>query len=239
MADFVRLKVRARRRWHVKRAAPLTEASGAWWLAGGIDPADCVAAYQGKGASSYAASLVNLHNPGAYDLVEGVTPDWESSRGWYFGAPSGSTDYLKTGIVPDGQGWSYLVQFSDYTAGDCWNDLFGMMDSAQSLVVSINANRYQSVLYTNGTAYKSIVPAQNDGNLAIAGSSAFRNGVREGSGLADWGGKTNTLELYLGTKNLDGSPYSKLYAWVQAFVVYRSILSDAQIAAVAAEMAAL
>ena len=26
-----------------------------WWLSGGIDPADCVAAYQAIGAESYAA----------------------------------------------------------------------------------------------------------------------------------------------------------------------------------------
>jgi len=234
-----RVKVRFRQRWHIKRAAPLTEGGGVWWLAGGVSPLDCVAAYQGKGASSYAASKVNLHNPGVYDLSEGNPPTWEADRGWYFGDSSGKVAYLNTGIVPDDRDWTYLVQFSDYSGGDSWNDLFGFKNSTDDLMVSINPNRYSSVLYTNGTSFTSVRPESDGGNLAIAGGAGFRDGVREASSIADWGGKSNTLSVYLGAKNRDGAPFAKLYAYVIAFVVYSAVLSDAQVAAVAAAMAAL
>lgn len=239
MVSPFRVRSRFRRRWHIKRAAVLTASDGAWWLAGGVNPLDCVAAYQGKGAGSYAASRTNLHNPGVLDLIEGNPPDWENDRGWYFGDSNGKVAYLDTGIVPDSRDWTYLVQFSDYSGGDSWNDLFGFKNETDGLVVSINPNRYQRVLYTNGTAYTMVTPACTGGNLSIAGGDGFRDGVNEASGIADWGGKTNTLTLYLGAKNRDGSPYAKLYAYVIAFAVYNAVLSGSQVAALAAAMAAL
>jgi len=42
---------------------------GKWWLAGNINPANCVAAYQAKGAANLASAKVNLANPGTYDLM--------------------------------------------------------------------------------------------------------------------------------------------------------------------------
>ena len=60
-----------------------------WWLAGGIAAANCVAAYQPKGAASYAASKVNLANPGTYDLVKITNdPDFDAATGWTFDASS-------------------------------------------------------------------------------------------------------------------------------------------------------
>lgn len=54
-----------------------------WWLAGGIDPADVVAAFSPKGAASYAVSKVRVggsldaqqHNNGAA---------WDAATGWSF-----------------------------------------------------------------------------------------------------------------------------------------------------------
>jgi len=50
---------------------PRSVASGVepWWLSGGIAAANCVAAYQPKGAASLEASYVNLANPGTYNLT--------------------------------------------------------------------------------------------------------------------------------------------------------------------------
>lgn len=53
-----------------------------WWLAGGVAAGSCLVAYQPKGAESYAASKVNLANPGKYDAVEGVAPTWAKDTGW-------------------------------------------------------------------------------------------------------------------------------------------------------------
>lgn len=75
--------------------------AGDWWLSGGIDPDDCVAAYQPKGAASYAASKVNLANPGTYDIDSGADPDWDASYGWNF---NGTSHYLLASEFPINNG---------------------------------------------------------------------------------------------------------------------------------------
>lgn len=58
-------------------------AAGSWWDLNGT-LTSCVAAYQPKGAADYAASKVNLANPGTYDLSDGVAPNWDTGTGWGF-----------------------------------------------------------------------------------------------------------------------------------------------------------
>ena len=58
-------------------------AGGGWWDLNGTITS-CVAAYQPKGAASYAASKVNLANPGTYNLSDGVAPNWDTGTGWGF-----------------------------------------------------------------------------------------------------------------------------------------------------------
>ena len=55
-----------------------------WWLSGGISAANCDFAFRAKGAADYAASKVNLANPGTYNASNGAAyPSW-SSAGWAF-----------------------------------------------------------------------------------------------------------------------------------------------------------
>jgi hypothetical protein len=69
-----------------------TTVSLGWWLSGGITPANCIAAYQAKGAATYAASKVNLANPSTYDAVDGAAyPTWAAETGWTF---DGATTFL-------------------------------------------------------------------------------------------------------------------------------------------------
>jgi hypothetical protein len=77
-----------------------------WWLNGGILVADCVGAYQAIGAASYNASLVNLANPGTYDLTEPLSAvGWNATDGWV----GDGTNYLETGINPY-LDWSIIVR---------------------------------------------------------------------------------------------------------------------------------
>ena len=62
-----------------------------WYLAGGIAKANCIAAYQPKGAASLAASYVNLVTPGTYDAAPGTAPTFDSALGWTF---DGTSQYL-------------------------------------------------------------------------------------------------------------------------------------------------
>ena len=48
-------------------APPEEEDGGPWWLSGGIAAADCWAAYQPKGAASFAASKLDLNGGGKLD----------------------------------------------------------------------------------------------------------------------------------------------------------------------------
>jgi len=79
-----------------------------WWLSGGISAANAILAYQAKGAASYAASLVNLANPGTYDAYAGSAPTWAAGTGWTF---NGSTQYL----YAHSSGFSTLVSNGAYT----------------------------------------------------------------------------------------------------------------------------
>jgi hypothetical protein len=83
---------------------------GGWWLAGGIAPANCVAAYQAKGATSKAASLVNLAQPGTYDLTETGTVNWDAVAGWT--GFTSTTDYLtSTAVIPGANPISASIVF--------------------------------------------------------------------------------------------------------------------------------
>lgn len=86
-----------------------------WWLAGGIPCDACVAAYQPVGASDYAASKVNLANPGTYDATDGtLAPTWDNVNGW---KKTNIKQHLKTGIMAT-NGYSLIVRFSDVTPSD-------------------------------------------------------------------------------------------------------------------------
>ena len=87
-------------------------AGGGWWDLNGTITS-CVAAYQPKGAASYAASKVNLTGDTDYDAVEGTAPDWDVVNGW----KSNGYKYLTTGITAT-NGYSAIVRFSNAAAAD-------------------------------------------------------------------------------------------------------------------------
>jgi hypothetical protein len=65
-----------------------------WWLKGGVDPRDCLAAFQPIGASGITQSLQNINGRGTNDAVIGTTPTFAKATGWTF---DGSTTYLTVG----------------------------------------------------------------------------------------------------------------------------------------------
>lgn len=89
-----------------------------WWLAGGVAAANCVAAYQPKGAADYAASKVNLANPGTYDATDGaVYPTWDAANGWKFDHSTGDVqqlNYIASGATAE---YTAIARFSDRSTG--------------------------------------------------------------------------------------------------------------------------
>lgn len=208
-----------------------------WYLSGGIPAAACVAAYQPKGAASLAASYVNLANPGTNDAAPGVAPTFAAATGWTF---NGSSQHLKTGVIPDSSAWSGIVRFSNSTsAGDRF--LFGSIknDAAPKGRFCISPdNGSGNVYYGMSDSLNLFVPpAITEGVLAITGNTAYRNGASDGS-IAT--ASHPAQEIYIGVSNVNGGIlYGYRACKIQAIAFYNTTITPEQVAAVSAAMAAL
>jgi len=81
-------------------------AAGGWWLSGGIAAANCVAAYQAKGAASLEASYTDLSG-NSHTITPGATePSWDTDEGWYEG------DVLDTGVNGQTSDWTLVITIS-------------------------------------------------------------------------------------------------------------------------------
>lgn len=206
-------------------------ASGAagWWEVAGRT---CVAAYQPKGAASYAASLVNLANPGTYDATEGVAPTWDAATGWTFNG----TQYLKTGIIPEySQDQAALCRFAGLTEQDHYLcGMYQLNGRMFGLFVEFANNRVQ---YINGYGMPK-APFLSSGVLAVSGNRGYRNGIDEGVTIYGWSAEP-TRESFIGARNTNGSPLLFMSGSMSALAIYSDTLSAAEVAIVSAAMATL
>lgn len=200
-----------------------------WWEAGGAT--GCIAAYQPKGAASLAASYVNLANPGTFNAAPGTAPTFNTATGWTF---NGTSQYLTTGIIPsDYAAKSLLIQFANATAsGD--RIPFGAFNVAGGKAFYVDLYYVGNAIYYDGTHFLS--GTITAGNLGVAGTAAYKNGVNQSITLSNL---NPTVAAYIGALNNDGALYGYFAGDVIALAVYSANLTDAQMAAVAAAMAAL
>lgn len=196
-------------------------ASAGWWEVSGKT---CLAAYQPKGAASYAASKVNLANPGTYDCTEGDAPSWASATGWTF---SGS-NILSTGITVASTDWTIAVHMNvtgqgGGSAGRAW------VAGSCFLIPA-----YMSVRWYRWT--DSQQPAGNMSgisNAIVAGADAYYQGVHDADFASS--GAIAAL-LYLGNRTeqdraLGGS--------ILSVATYSDTLTPDESAALVTAMAAL
>ena len=237
---------------HAKRQAAILAGGGAptpWYLAGGAPTP--IAVYQPKAAASLAASYVNLANPGTHDLtVLRTAPTFNASLGWSMFYTS-ATDYsvLDTGIAPSSQNWTYIVRArvtSRVAAGAAY--FFGCRVLSPTSIVLLRVNNVSDVIsggncsgYTNTTGTLAL---NTWGTLCLAGDKIFLNGSDLGVTLTNTGVvPTPTIVLNainVAATDLGGIPQNALTAIdYVGFVMYDSVLSSGQVAAVAAAMAAL
>lgn len=219
-----------------------------WWLSGGINPANCVAAYQAKGAASYEASKINLANPGTYSLTvnSGKDPSWNTNTGW----TSDATKYLKTGVVPK-SGWSMIVRF-DSTATDA------ALRKTAGAGETISSKGYGFYLIARrGTTDAHIYGYGNDGtanpaqlitgtrlygkhSMAIAANNCYLNGSLEGTVSFVEMSDSMTADIYLLTQNYQGTPeVAGFVGAIESAAIYNTTLSAEQIFALHTAMAAL
>lgn len=118
-------------------------AASSWWLAGGIDPANCVAAYQAKGAASLEASYTDLSG-NSHTITPGATePSWDTDEGWYKG------DVLDTGVNGQTSDWTLVITISgawisaDLIYSSKTNPRFGMIvnSAPQYMFMCISGNQ--------------------------------------------------------------------------------------------------
>ena len=203
-----------------------------WWLSGGISAANCIAAYQPKGAADLAASYVNLANPGTYNAAPGVSPNFDSA-GWVFTG----TQWLTTGINPNGTKKLYSIFIRVSNIGDTASPqaLLGSYDtSLNSLLIFFVANKYQ--FYSSGGFDSTEVVSSAGGVIGISGANGYVNGINVCTipdGL--------NLDLASGVITIASTNNTRILksGKVQAVAIYNTPLTAPQVAALTAAMAAL
>jgi len=209
-----------------------TSAAVPWWLSGGISAANCIAAYQPKGAADLAASYVNLANPGTYNAAPGVSPNFDSA-GWVFTG----TQWLTTGINPNGTKKLYSIFIRVSNIGDTASPqaLLGSYDtSLNSLLIFFVANKYQ--FYSSGGFDSTEVVSSAGGVIGISGANGYVNGINVCTipdGL--------NLDLASGVITIASTNNTRILksGKVQAVAIYNTPLTAPQVAALTAAMAAL
>lgn len=203
-----------------------------WYLAGGVSQANCVAAYRAQGASSLAASRVNLANPGTYNLVElSGTMTWDATNGW---SQSTSAIVFTTGITGAVAGsWTWIIKFSGAENG---KQPFGSVQAGERMSVTPNYSAASVRYYTVG-AETVRTPHLTAGILAMAGMQPYRNGAADGAEISVTP-TTVTDALYLMGSNdgTGGVSANFIDGYVQGFALYNTALSAAQVLAITTAM---
>ncbi len=203
-----------------------------WWLSGGIAADNCVAAYQPKGAASYAASKINLASPGINNLIDGANyPTWNSTDGWM----GDGTQYLRCTALPTGdQTYSAFIRISNIILVDL-KVMFGVYNSGEGgLYIQSNSTTKN---FLTGTKALSKAERNTSGVYGIAGKTAYYNGAGAGD-IATGTGSDPTVDMLIFALRR-GTPQQIITAHIQAFAMYNATISAAQVAALTAAMAAL
>ena len=231
-------------------------AAASWWEVAGKT---CVAAYQPKGAASYAASLVNLAQPGTYNATEGVAPTWAAGTGWTF---NGTTQHLNVSAaagfmtILGGDAYTAIARFATNINPATRQKIIGDSGAAgtsESLAIDITgynqpstkiAAAHRPSLGGDSTYLNSGVSAVQDVLVTAAATWAgavaqtrtiYIDGTSKNtSSVATWAGGVAATIGRAGT-------YNALFfsGVITAIALYSDCLSAAEVATVSAAMAAL
>lgn len=205
-----------------------------WWDLNGTITS-CVAAWQAKGAASYAASKVNLANSGTYDLAEigGGAVTWSDSVGWSgFSTLSRCLDTQIANAIT--KTWSVIVRCAGVTANN--TIVLGGFDGHQD-------SCYINYFTATGWAFELMAtdPTKVAGSgaavLAMVGSDIYVDGTDVANSYAQ---STNTLlrSPYLGAQHYT-SATQFINGSIQAAAFYNATLTSTQVADLSTAMAAL
>ena len=199
-------------------------AAGDWWFVAGITT---IVAYQPIGAANYAASKINLADPGTNDAWEGNAPVWGAIGGWDF---NGTNDYLKTGIL-DTINLSLAIRFSDDVSSSA------SLGTSWFSVNPDNIGWGNKRTYAHSGTSLAVLPVVTNGVMIITPTFGFYNGMSDGAipSLSQLG---RMVLVGASGGSAAGAPESYRDTSIQAFAIWNGdIASDA--ATVSAAMAAL
>lgn len=211
---------------------------GGWWDLNGTITS-CVVAYQPKGAASYAASKINLANPGTYNAADGAAyPSWAANTGWTF---NGSSQFLKTGYIPSaGANLSVFVRANQDSSGTGINTIIGQHATSSPyngvLVRLFGTSSYNR--YTNdGMSPLINTKTTGDHVIGVAGREGFLDGTSEGT-FSDLAQDFAPYDLYIGATHYS-TPIQFFKGNIYAIAIYESVLTSSQVSALATAMNAL
>lgn len=204
-----------------------------WYLPNGIVLSDVVAAYAAKGAASYAASKINLANPGTYNLTEVATSlNWDAILGWNDANKAlTSSGFLLTNFT-------FIIKFSGIVEfGGCGYipaSLYSVIDSEYGLITcrDIGEGGPYAVRYGSDTYNAIVEPDLLQGTIAFTNNhttnkmQGYRNGVADGTLFDTDVSGVDTLFI-MNYPN---------YEEVQSIALYNKVLTQSQIQEVGANM---
>lgn len=205
-----------------------------WYLTGGISAANCIAAYQPKGAANYAASKVNLANPGTYNATDGAAyPTWDAS-GW--SGVGASSQFLRTGVIPQ-INYSFIIRYETNSAYAGYT--LGSYTSSTRFSFGAAPKWTDNKCYWNNGGFLGYSTPTLTGIMANSGKSCYLNGIYIGLTNAAFTG-TSSLDVYIfATHNTATTAESFWTGKIQAVAIYNIALDATQIGLLTTAMAAL
>lgn len=200
-------------------AQSVTNNVAAWYVAGGVALANCIAAYQAVGAASYAASKSNLASPGTHDAADGVAVAWDAAIGW----TSDGNKYLTTDVV-HGDDWSALIE---WIAVSDDNNLFGALHTVGGNNYLFLDTALSNLRGSAGSDIKSSGVAAHTGFAVVCRDGVYFNTVLKTGAFAA-PTATNAVAHALLARKVDGAYGSQVSGSVRRAAFYNIRLSNAQ-----------
>lgn len=190
-----------------------------WWLSGGIAGANCVGAYQPKGAPNTFSANMNLANPG--EAITDYYHNWSREKGY-------SSYVDRTTLLVPTSSWSAIVRI-DNRGLESWTWPLLSYTTAGDIRFGFCTNSVNTYFYncTPGVG-NYLVGGSLTGCLGIAGNKAYANGSEIGTISGTPGTATGVIRIF------GGNTFNTIAA-----AIYNTTISVTQIAALTVAMNAL
>ena len=203
------------------------EAVADWWLSGGIAAANCIVAYQPKGAADYATSKVNLANPGTLNLTDPTNyPAWSASNGWDYGTSNTTPiTFLRMGGTTL-RSVAFLV-YPVYRTNA--QSIFGRInnDAGEALIRTASISTFTDVTDSRAFHY--------NGSLYVDGVETTTYTNQAWQVVISIGGADRSFDFTIGYGN-DALRVRQFNRYIAAMAGYNHVLTTEQVTALTTAM---